>query len=202
EDGRLDAVTTVSPRAASATGSRIGVRAGERYRVADLLQATLVASANDACRALAEWQAGSEAAFVTRMNRRAADLKLVDTRFRNACGHDAEGHRSSARDLLDLGVAAMAQPAIATAVGQVDGRIVPVDGRRTLSFNNRNALIGRYDGAIGVKSGYTPNAGTCLIALAERAGVRVWVVLLRARDRWWDAHGLLDRGFEWAARQR
>jgi D-alanyl-D-alanine carboxypeptidase (penicillin-binding protein 5/6) len=90
----------VSPRAAAATGSRLGLRAGEELTVGDALTATLVSSANDACRALAEHVGGSEGAFVRRMNERARELGLHATHFENACGHDAPGHRSSARDLL------------------------------------------------------------------------------------------------------
>jgi D-alanyl-D-alanine carboxypeptidase (penicillin-binding protein 5/6) len=195
EDGRLDAVATASARAAAATGSRLGLRAGDRYRVGDLLTAALVASANDGCRALAEWRDGSEARFVARMNRRAAALGLRATRFVNACGHDAPGHASSASDLATLTEIAIAQPAIATRVRQARATIRTLDGARATEITNRNALVGRYDGAIGVKTGFTARAGKCVIALAERDGVRVLLVLLNGRDRWWDAHAMLDRAF-------
>jgi D-alanyl-D-alanine carboxypeptidase len=89
----------------------------------------------------------------------------------------------------------MRRPAIAAAVRRVDIEVATVDGGRTFRAANRNALIGRYDGAIGVKSGYTAKAGKCVIALAERHGVRVWLVMLGGRDRWWDAHAMLDRAF-------
>lgn len=195
EADRLDDVATIDARSAAATGSRLGLRAGDRYRVADLLTAALVASANDACRALAHWRDGTEARFVARMNRRAAALGLAHTHFANACGHDAPGHVASADDLARLAEAAMTQPAIADRVRRPSVDIADIDGAHAVTLRNRNALVGRYPGAIGVKSGFTARAGKCVIALAERGGVRVLLVLLNGRDRWWDAHAILDRAF-------
>ncbi|MEQ1807836.1 MAG: hypothetical protein ABL900_20835, partial [Burkholderiaceae bacterium] len=76
------------------------------------------------------------------------------------------------------------------------------DGTRSFDLRNGNELMGRHADAIGVKSGYTPKAGKCLIALAERGGVRVLLVLLNAPNRWWEAHAALDRAFEHAAKSR
>jgi D-alanyl-D-alanine carboxypeptidase (penicillin-binding protein 5/6) len=202
EAARPDEVVTVSPKAATETGSRMGLKGGERMRVKDLLAAAMIASANDACRALAEWRDGSEAAFVQRMNRKAAALGLKDTRFVNACGHDAQEHYSTARDLAKLSDAAMARPAIAEFARQIEMTVATVDGARSYKLTNRNALIGRYDGAVGVKSGFTAKAGKCVIALAERSGVRVLLVMLGGRDRWWDAHAMLNHAFEYAAAAR
>lgn len=201
EADQPDSIVTITAPAAAATGSRLGVRTGERYRVSALLSAALVASANDACLALALWRDGTEDAFVARMNARAQQLGLHDTRFRNACGHDAAGHVSTAADLLRLAQAAMAREAVAREVRRVDAEIATADSARRTRVTNRNALVGRYPGAIGVKSGFTSKAGKCVIALARRRGVDAWVVLLDARDRWWDAHSLLDRAFEWHDRR-
>lgn len=202
ETAKADEVVVVSPKAASETGSRMGLKGGEKLRVKDLTAAAMIASANDACRALAEWRDGSEAAFVQRMNRRADALGLKDTRFANACGHDAKGHYSTARDLAALSDAAMARPAIAEFARRVETTIATVDGVRSYHLVNRNALIGRYDGAVGVKSGFTAQAGKCVIALAERGGVRVLLVMLGGRDRWWDAHAMLNHAFAYAAGAR
>ncbi len=202
EAGTPDAVVTASPRAARATGSRLGLRAGERYTVDTLLQATLLASGNDACRALAEWRDGSEAAFVARMNRRGAELGLRHTRFVNACGHDAEGHVSTAHDLATLAEAAMGEPRFAAIVRRTGAVLATADGARRFDVTNRNALVGRLEGAVGVKSGFTAAAGKCVIAWAERGASRVLLVLLGAKDRWWDAHALVERAFEHAAAAR
>ncbi len=195
-------VITVSPGAAAATGTRLRIKAGERYTQASLLLATLLASANDACRALAEAHSGSVRGFVTLMNRRAAELGLAHTRFENPCGHDAPGHYSTAHDLMQLTEVALANPVFAQTVRQLEARIESSDGKRRFDLRNGNELMGRHPDAIGVKSGYTPKAGKCLIALAERGGVRVMLVLLDAPNRWWGAHAALDRAFEHAVKSR
>jgi D-alanyl-D-alanine carboxypeptidase (penicillin-binding protein 5/6) len=202
EHERANDVVQVGRSAAAETGSRLGLAAGERVRVSDLLAAALIASANDACHALADWHSGSERAFVERMNHRAAELGLRATRFANACGHDAPGHYSTAQDLAALTEAALRHPTFAALVARPTHAVHTADGHRRFDLVNSNALIGRFPGAIGVKSGYTRKAGKCVIALAERDGARVLLVLLGAPNRWWDAHGVLERAFAAIAQQR
>lgn len=185
---------TVSPRAAAASGARLGLRAGQRWTVGDLLTAMLVRSANDACLALAEHAAGDVDTFVARMNERAAALNLRSTHFTNPCGFDATGHRSSARDLWQLTAVALEHPAFAHAVRQERAR-VRATGGPWIELNNSNALLGRLPGAIGVKTGFTHEAGKCVAAAAERSGVRVLAVLLDSEDRWWAAAALIERAF-------
>lgn len=185
----------VSPRAARETGSRLGLRAGEELGLGDALAAVLVGSANDACLALAEHLGGSEDAFVARMNARAAELGLAHTRFRNPCGHDAAGHRSSARDLAALSRAALVFPELRRLVA-LERTTVTTRGGRALDVRTHNELLGRVEGVRGVKSGYTVGAGRCLVALAERGGREVLLVLLDASDRWWTAAALLEAAFE------
>jgi serine-type D-Ala-D-Ala carboxypeptidase (penicillin-binding protein 5/6) len=191
EHGQADALVTVSARAAAATGSRLGLRAGERMQADDLLSAMLIASSNDACRALAEWVSGSEEAFVAHMNQRATSLGLTRTHFVNACGHDAPSHLSTASDLAKLARAAMAQPEYARRAGLAALTVTTSKGRR-FDLSNHNHLIGRFPGAYGVKSGFTAKGGKCLVAMAERDGHHVLLVMLNARDRWWDADAALD----------
>lgn len=190
-----DAVVTVSPRAAAATGSRAGLRAGDRLRVRDLVAAAMMASGNDACLALAEHVSGSEAAFVAAMNVRVRGLGLSDTAFTNACGHDAPGMRTSAADMATLARAALAVPAIATWA-RTEAHSIRTLGGRELRLRNTNAFVGRVAGVTGLKTGYTAKAGRNLVLTAEREGHRVVVVLLGARDRWWDAAAMLERAFD------
>lgn len=190
-----DRLVAVSRLAAAESGSRIGLKAGDRMHVDSLLAAMLIQSANDACHALADHVAGDERRFVALMNRRAREWGLRDTRFVNACGHDHPGHYSSARDLAALAERALAQPVFARLVPIAEDEITTSDGRRHFRLQNHNALIGRYPGAQGVKTGYTPNAGKCLVALARRDGREVLLVLLNAPNRWWDAVDMLDRAF-------
>jgi D-alanyl-D-alanine carboxypeptidase (penicillin-binding protein 5/6) len=193
EAGRLDEPVTVSRAAASETGTRIGLRAGQRLLARDLLAAMVMRSANDACRALAD-AAGAD--FVARMNARAAALGMRDTSFVEPCGHDRPGQYSSAADLARLAEEVMRHAPYARLAAGRRAAIATLDGRQRFRFANTNALIGRYKGAIGVKTGSTDGAGHCIVALAERDGVRVLLVLLHARNRWWNAAGLLDRAFE------
>ncbi len=185
----------VGKRAAAADGVRLGLRAGMRLPAEHLLAAALLRSANDACLALAEHVAGSEAAFVARMNERVSALGLADTHFSNACGFDAPDHYASARDLARIADAALSEPRIAAIVARESGTAKTADGR-LFRFDNTNVLIGRVDGARGVKTGWTRAAGRCLVAMAERAGTRVLVVMLGAPDRWWDAVAMIESGFE------
>jgi D-alanyl-D-alanine carboxypeptidase (penicillin-binding protein 5/6) len=185
----------VSAQAAAAQGSRIGLRRGMQLSAGDLLSAMLLRSANDACLALAEHVARSERSFVSRMNVRAAALGLADSHFENACGFDGPRHRMSARDLARLAGVAMANPRFAAIVARERAQVRTRDGR-VFAFDNTNALIGRVDGARGVKTGWTQAAGRCLVAFAERRGTAVMLVLLGAPDRWWDAVAMIETAFE------
>jgi D-alanyl-D-alanine carboxypeptidase (penicillin-binding protein 5/6) len=195
ERADLRGVATVSREASRETGTRLGLAHGDRMTVIELLAATHIGSANDACHALADHVAGSEAKFVALMNARARELGLSNTRFANACGHDAPGLYSTARDLARLAETAMGNPVFAKMAGLEDGWISTVGKAREFSLENKNLLIGRYRGAIGVKTGFTGSAGKCLVALAERGGKRVLLVLLNAPDRWWKAEEILDAAF-------
>jgi serine-type D-Ala-D-Ala carboxypeptidase (penicillin-binding protein 5/6) len=195
EKCRLDEVVTVTRSAARETGSRIGLRRGERLTVRDLLAATLIASANDAARALADHAGGNQQAFVAQMNARARSLRLQNTRFTNACGHDHPGLYSSAHDLAILTKRALGIPLFADLVARRGMRIATVKGGRSYQLKNKNRLIGRYPGASGVKTGTTPNAGQCLVALAERGDRKVLLVIMHARNRWRTAPVMLDAAF-------
>lgn len=196
ENGALDRVVAVGGGSARETGTRIGLKPGEKLRARDLLAALVIRSANDACRALADDIGKTTARFVAMMNRRAQALGLADTRFADPCGHDHAGQYSSAADLARLAEAVMRHAEYLEFSEKPHASIRTADGGRSFAFDNTNALIGRYAGAIGLKTGYTARAGSCLVALAEKNGRRVLLVLLNAPNRWWDAVALLDRAFE------
>ena len=200
ESSSLETTVTVRDSAAAESGSRLGLKPGDQLRVADLLAAALIVSANDACHALADHVAGSEARFVALMNRRAREWGLRDTHFTNACGHDHSRHYSSVHDLALLAERALRDEAFAALVALRRLDISLANGSRHFSLETRNALIGRLHGATGVKTGYTQRAGKCLIALVERKGVKVLLVMLNAPNRWWDADEMLNRAFDHAAR--
>jgi D-alanyl-D-alanine carboxypeptidase (penicillin-binding protein 5/6) len=192
EHGKLDESVTVGKGVLKETGTRVGLKPGETLRAGDLLAATVVRSANDACRALAEFLDGKE--FVGKMNSRALALGMNNTRFADPCGHDREGQYTSAADLARLAEELM-KHAEYLRLARQERVSFKTAGGRAFTLRNTNALLGRYEGAIGLKTGYTPGAGNCLVALAERDGVLVLAVLLNAPNRWWNAVGLLDRAF-------
>jgi D-alanyl-D-alanine carboxypeptidase (penicillin-binding protein 5/6) len=154
----------------------------------------LLRSANDACLALAEHAAGDERRFVERMNAQAAAWQLRDTHFVNACGFDAPGQYSSARDIAALARRVVTTPRLATLVALPRYTARTVDGR-TFALRSTNALLGYVPGLAGVKTGYTDRAGRCLAGYAERDGHTVLVVLLGANDRWWDAVAMFEQAF-------
>lgn len=196
EDYHPNEVTTITAAAAKEPASKIGLRKGDRMRVADLLAAALIHSANDACHALADWYSGSEAQFVKHMNRRAKELGMHDTHFVNACGLDAPGHYSTAQDIAKLGEVAMKNPTFLRLVKKEKMVIRSVDGKRRFAFRTTNQLVGRYPGMLGGKTGFTNRAGPCLMAVAERDGVQVLLVMLNAKNRWWHASGMFDLAFQ------
>ncbi len=202
EQGGAEELITISNTATRETGSRIGLRQGERLRAKDLLAATLLSSANDACRALADHLGGRELRFVARMNRRAQELGLANTHFANACGHDHPRQYSTAYDLALLSGFAMRHRTFAELVKTVEIRIETANGKRTFRLENKNELVGRYRGAIGIKTGTTAKAGKCLIALAEREQNRIMLVMLKAPERWWQAVAIMDRAFAVAAERQ
>lgn len=195
EHADLNDIVTVNKAAASETGSRIWIKEGDQLTVRDLLTATMVHSGNDACRALAEYIGGNEAQFVDMMNQRAKLLGMQDTHFMNACGHDHPEHYSTAADLAIVAQEVMRYPVINEIVSVVKGKLRTVDKKRVFAIKNRNELVGRYPGVIGVKTGYTKGAGKCLVAMAERGNHNVMLIMLNAPNRWWDAEEMLNQSF-------
>ena len=190
-----DDAVTASAHAASMGGSQIWLREGERMTVRDLLKAVCVVSGNDAAVALGEHLAGSEAAFVERMNARAASLGMADTHFVNATGLPAEGHVTSAYD-----IALMSRELILRHPDIRQFTTVWTDSLRggDSLLVNTNRLIRFYDGATGLKTGSTGSAGYCLSATAERNGMELIAVVLQGKssdERFADARALLDYGF-------
>lgn len=199
EAGHLDEAVTVSPDAVFGkqdygASSTLGLRAGERLTVRDLLYGMLLGSANDAAQALAIHEAGSTSAFVGRMNVRARQLGMSGTTFFSASGLDDRGH-ATARDLLTLTRAAYRTPGFAEIVA-TERRDLPGPGGTVRRIQNRNVMLWLYPGAVGAKTGYTAAAGYCLVTVASRDGRRLVAVVLGApADAFSDAASLLNYGF-------
>ncbi len=195
-----DAAVLVSPRAAGMEGSRIGLRKGDSVRAGDLLTAMIVRSGNDACMAMAEHVGGSEEGFVKLMNQKAQAIGMASSSFRNPCGLDADGHLSTARDLLTLARVADHQSEISWRANAKQAQFRTLNTNRRISFRNTNAMLGTQPETVGLKTGFTNKAGKCLIALAEHGAHKVWVVLLHSPNRWGTAKQLLARGASHADR--
>jgi len=204
EQGRLDETVTVSA-AASKVPYAVGLQAGEQVSVRTLLELALVASSNDAALALAEHAGGSVPAFVELMNARADRLGLTGTTFANPHGLDAAGHKSTAADLAVLARAAMADAEFRRIVAL---RSVPLPARGSrgaATLKSTDELLGRYEGLLGVKTGFTDDAKYSFVACAERDGVVLTAVVLGTATegaRFADTRRLLDWGFEHVSLER
>lgn len=189
EECDLTQEISVPPEAAGIEGSSIYLKAGERVLMEDLLYGMMLQSGNDAAAALAIAHSGSMEAFALRMNARAQELGLHDTHFANPHGLDAEENYSTAADLARLGAAAMENETFARVVSTRQHRF----GQRVVT--NHNKLLWRYEGAEGVKTGFTKKAGRILVSSAMRQGRRLICVTINAPDDWNDHASLLDEGF-------
>ncbi len=201
EHGHLTDTVTVSSTAAGTGGYRLGLRAGQRISLGDLLAAILIRSANDAAVAAAEHVGGSLAGFVAMMNEKAAEIGMTNSRFSNPHGLDEPFHYTTARDMATLTRVALDNPTFAELVRTRQARVtIWKPGRRSFLAQARivqshNRLLGQLEGADGVKTGYTDSAGRCLVASASRGSSRMIAVLLNDPRRWTDAAMLLEYGF-------
>lgn len=190
-----DDVVTVSANAAGMGGSQVYLAEGEQITVEELLKCVCVSSGNDAAVALAEKVAGVTELFVEQMNNRARGLGMDDTHFVNPTGLTAEGHVTSAHD-----IALMSRELLTKHPDIRNFTTIWTDSIRNGTFDlaNTNKLIRRYDGATGLKTGYTASAGYCISATAEREGMELIAVVMKgetADKRNADAKALLNYGF-------
>lgn len=184
-------LVTVSEQAAETGESSLNLKTGDVLTFEHLLYGALLKSANDACVAIAEYMIGTEEQFVENMNLQACLLGCANTHFENTNGLPSENHYSSAYDLAVMTRVAMQVPEFAQIVQTKEHMIQWQDGRKLL-VHNTNRLLREYPGAIGVKTGTTNEAGQCLIAVAEREEKRVIVVVLKSKNRFYDATVLLN----------
>lgn len=197
----LDDTVTVSDYAASMGGSQVYLEPGETQTVDTMLKCISIASANDACVAMAEYICGSEQEFVNQMNQRAKELGMKDTTFVNCCGLDTDGHMTTAYD-----VALMSRELI-TKYPQIHNYCtiwmdtithVTAKGSSEFGLTNTNKLIKQYEYATGLKTGSTALAKYCLSATAKRDDMELIAVVMAAPDykiRFQDAVTLLNYGF-------
>ena len=192
---KLEDKVTVSEHASSIGGSDIWLKENEIMTVDDLLKATMVASANDAATALAEHIFGTEEKFVNEMNKRAKELGMNNTVFKNCNGLDEDGHVSSARDIAVMSRELLKHKDILRYTS------IWIDYLRNgeTQIVNTNKLLKSFEGITGLKTGTTDDAGCCICASAKRGDISLIAVVLGAKtskDRFKDAANLLNYGFE------
>lgn len=190
-DANLESKIVVPAKAVGVEGSSIYLKEGEVITVEELLYGTLLQSGNDAATALAVCFGGNEDNFVKKMNAKARALNCKNTNFINPSGLFHENHYTTARDLARIAQAAMKNNTFRQIVGtkqwisESSGRII----------NNKNKTIEEYEGATGIKIGYTKKSGRTLVASAQREGKEFIAVVLDDPDWFQDAYSMMDYGF-------
>jgi len=195
ENADIKKVVTIPGAAAGVEGSSIYIKAGEKYSLEDLLYGLMLRSGNDAATAIAIDVAGSVDAFVEKMNQKAQELGCTGTHFNNPHGLPDEKHYTTAHDMALITAAALRNDTFVKIVSTKNYTAEPDGAGETRSWQNKNKLLWQYEGAIGVKTGYTKSAGKTYVGAAERNGIRIAVVVLGAKDMWGDAATLLDDAF-------
>ena len=194
----LDDSVQISDNAASMGGSQIFLEAGEVQKVDTLLKGIAVASANDGCVAMAEYIGGSVESFVDMMNAKAKELNMKDTNFVNTNGLPVDNHYTSAHDIAIMSRELLKHEVISKYLTTWMDQVVVGKKQITVGLANTNKLIKHYQGATGVKTGFTQQAKYCLSASAKRGDTHLVAVTLGAEtspERFKDATSLLNFGF-------
>ncbi len=200
ESGKRDETVCVSQNAAAQPETRMGLSEGEQIKLNDLLYALMLQSSNDAAVAVAEHISGSVEDFCVLMNEKAAELGARDTCFETPNGLDRGNHHSTAYDMAVIARDAMENEDF---VKLINTRNISIESNRhTYSVRNKNRLLSEYEGALGIKTGFTGKAGNCFVGAAERDGMLLISVVLGSgwgsvgkQRKWIDTKNLLNYGF-------
>lgn len=195
EAGDLDRTIKISKEAIGIEGTSLYLCEGDVLTMRDLLYGMMLRSANDCAVAVALEIGDTVEGFASLMNEKAAQLELSSTHFTNPHGLPDKEHYTTAEDLARLAVFAMENEEFAQIVSTSEYRIDINGGETVKPVKNHNKMLRIYDGAIGVKTGFTKASGRCLVSAAERNGVRMVAVTLDAPSDWNDHTALLDLGF-------
>lgn len=195
ELGNPDQSYIIPDKAVGVEGSSIYLVKGERLTLRELIYALMLESANDAAEAIAIIIAGSVETFADIMNKRAAELGLENTHFENPHGLDHQEHYTTAYELANLTSFALSNDSFREIVSTNKKTIPFNNGESARLLVNHNKMLRTYQGAIGVKTGFTKRCGRCLVSAAERDGLTLVAVTLNAPDDWRDHTAMLDWGF-------
>lgn len=173
-------------------GQTMRLKEGDRLSVENLLYGLLVESGNDAALVLANSFPGGYEAFVEKMNQKAEELHLDKTYFKNPSGIEESGHVSTVHDLALLGAEIVKNKTLAKMVATEAVTITDISGEKGYQLSNINQLVGQIPGVMGIKTGWTENAGECLVTLVERDGRQVIAALLGSSDRFGETKTVID----------
>lgn len=195
-----DPLVDITQEMVEVEGSSMGLQAGDSISLTGLAAGMLLASGNDAANAAALYLEGSLESFAARMNQRAAALGMEDTHFVTPSGLDGEdaqglGHLSTAYDMALLARAALEDQAFRQLCSSPSLAVEFAEPVKRVTYTNHNKLLAQYQGCVGVKTGFTKEAGRCLVSAAERDGALLIAVTLNAPNDWQDHTALLDYGF-------
>ncbi|MBR7133252.1 MAG: D-alanyl-D-alanine carboxypeptidase [Clostridia bacterium] len=194
ENGDFDREITVTAEMLRVEGSSMGLLAGDTVTLHDLLYGLLLASGNDAANVVAYVLGGTVDGFAKLMNKKAQELGLANTHFVTPSGLDAEGHFTTARDLATLARYAMQNDYFAEAAATQKATLEYGNPPYKRSLTNHNKLLKTFDGAVGVKTGFTKRSGRCLVSAAKRDGKYVIAVTLHDPNDWDDHSSMLEYG--------
>jgi serine-type D-Ala-D-Ala carboxypeptidase (penicillin-binding protein 5/6) len=179
-----------------ATGQVMGLYDEEQIMAKGLFYGALVYSGNDAAFALSDNYEGGREKFIEAMNQKVSDLKLEDTHFTNPAGLDLGQHYSTVHDLALIGTELIANPQLKEIVGTKEITVTDINGEIIHELQSTNQLLGVVPGVIGIKTGWTENAGECLVTYVEREGKQIILVLLGSYDRFGETSNLIDWVFD------
>ena len=179
-------------KSSSIDGQKMGLFPGEKMSVESLLYGLLVHSANDASEVFAQNYPGGREAYVDAMNKKAQELHAYNTSFVNPSGLDAVGQYTTAKNLARIGIYAMEIPEFAKIVGTESITVQSADGKSRHYLTNRNDLLGRVEGVLGIKTGWTENARENLVTYTQRDGHAIVVALLGSQDRFGESSELIE----------
>lgn len=197
ESGRLDDVITVTDDDVKVEGSSLSLRGGDVMTLGNMVRGMMAVSGNDAARTIARFLGGSEEGFAEMMNRRAEELGMENTNFKNPHGLPDDEHYTTAADMAKLAAAALRDPVLSDIVSSYKTEITYINsvlGYTTRKLTNTNKLLNLVDGCIGLKTGYTTKSGRCLVSAVCREGAGVICVVLNCPNYWDDSTELLEYG--------
>lgn len=195
EEGTPNRIITATEAMVRVEGTSIGLQAGDKITLRNLIYGMLLESGNDAANATAIALAGSADKFAERMNTRAQELGMTNTHFVTPSGLDHEEHYSCAHDMALLGAEAIKNPEFAAVCSTRSIRVAYGNPEYLRTLSNHNRLLSAYEGCIGIKTGFTKRSGRCLVSAAQRDGVTLVAVTLNAPNDWDDHKKLFDYGF-------